>query len=189
MKQRIIGLDLGSRESGMVVLDNSTDIVAAFNLKYDQLYPKITNYLYKYPTIVVIEDLAPYLGRLSPSVIETAKLIGEAVYRLKIESGLSVEFIQRSKVKKWAFDAFPEICVPLIDKKIKKKGQIIASTGEARKAHAFYVDDKVLTECMKHLYKIPAPAPGSGYQHNLKDHNWQALAAASAFIGSLKASV
>lgn len=120
--------------------------------------------------------------RLTPQVIDTAKIIGVAEYRLKCEAGASVVLMPRSAVKKWCFDSFPDICMPIIQRKIEKKGQVYAKTGEQRKPSFVYVDDKIVTECMKRLYKIPLPEIGKGYAHGLKTHSFQALAVASCFI-------
>ena len=121
--------------------------------------------------------------RLTPQVISTAKFIGECLYRLRNESGANVELIERSAVKKWCFDTFPFVCNPLIEKKISKKGYR-NKNGEFKKPHFFFIDDKCVTECMKHLYNIPIPPPGKGYRFGLQTHSWQALGAASAFLHS-----
>ena len=182
MMNRIIGLDPGSEESGMVVIDGSS-IIAAFNLSNEQFYCKVTNYLLHPNTTIVIEDLAAYSLRLTPQVISAAKFIGECLYRLKIEAGANVVLIQRSKVKKWCFDTFPFVCNPIIEKKIEKKNQR-DKDGNFKKPHFFYIDDKSVTECMKYLYKISLPLPGKGYDYGLQTHSWQALAVASCFLHS-----
>jgi hypothetical protein len=73
------------------------------------------------------------------------------------------------------------VCLPIIEKKILKKGFITAATGEPRKPSFVFVDDKIVTDCMKHLYKIPLPKSGKGYQYGLQTHSWQALAVATYF--------
>lgn len=179
---RIIGLDPGSEATGMVVLDNY-NIIGAFNLKNECFYNKVTNYLIHNNVTVIIEDLAAYSLRLTPQVISTAKFIGECLYRLKNDAGCNVVLIPRSAVKKWCYDTFPSICLPIIEKKIEKKGYKNAD-GEFRKGNFFYIDDKIVIECMKHLYKIPLPKAGKGYDYNLKTHSWQALACASTYLHS-----
>lgn len=176
---RIIGIDPGER-CGMVVLDGGK-ISSVFNIISDEIWPKIQYFLLHSNTMVVIEDIKPYSLRLTPQVIDTCKWIGEAVYRLKSGSGANVELVARSEVKRWCFEAFPEVCRPLADKKIAKKGYKNKETGEYRKATFVYVDDKIVTECMKKLYKIPQPASGKGYQFGLKSHSFQALAIASCY--------
>lgn len=181
MKERIIGIDPGSENSGMVVLDDSNNI-RSFNLSNAQLYEKITTFLLHRNVTVVVEDLAAYSLRLTPQVIDTAKFIGELVYRLRMEAGANVQLIARSEVKKWCFDAFPNVSMPIIESKIRKKNQVVQSTGEYRKGSFLYVDDKIVIEVLKYLYKIPLPPSGKGYKFGLKTHGWQALGAASAYL-------
>jgi hypothetical protein len=189
---RIIGIDPGSEESGMVVLDGCN--IVAFNLtNVVQLYDKITNYSICNDLTIVIEDIKPYSLRLTPQVIDTCKFIGELVYRLRIDAGLNVVMISRYEVKKWCFDTFPGVCLPIIDSKIEKKMfdacdlktreliRVDCNGRSKRKASFVFVDDKVVTECMKHKYKIPLPKAGKGYQFGLQTHSWQALAVASFF--------
>ncbi len=183
ISERIIGVDPSNQECGIVVLDNGR-ITTAFNVSSDLFYSKITEFLIHRDFVVVIEDLRPYTTRLTQQVIDTAKFIGEAVYRLKCEVGARIELIPRNEVKKWAFDKFPEICLPIIDKRIDRKGYVSAN-GENRKASFVFVDDKVMTECMKSLYKIPLPKAGKGYLHGLQKHSWQALACASCYCGRI----
>jgi hypothetical protein len=178
----------------MVVLDNGY-ITAAFNVNTEQFYNKVTNYLLHRSCIVVIEDIAPYSLRLMPQVIDTCKWIGEAVYRLKNEAGANVELVPRSLIKKWVFDSFGEVCIPIIDKYIEKKAVLACDLvtkeeiklfqdgreWKKRKGSFVYVNDKVVMEAMKYLYKIPLPPKGQGYKFNLKDDSWQALSLASYF--------
>jgi hypothetical protein len=101
--------------------------------------------------------------------------------------------LSRYEVKKWVFDSFPGVCVPLIDRKNEKKvfAACNVETREEirvdnrgrgkRKASFISVDDRVVTEAMKDLYKIPLPPAGSGYDYGLKSHGWQALAVASLY--------
>jgi hypothetical protein len=180
MNDRIIGIDPGSELSGMCVLDNG-NIISAFNVTKEQLYCKLSNLLIHSSVTVVIEDLAPYTLRLTPSVIDTAKLIGELVYRLKIEISVYVELIPRSEVKKWVFDAVPEVCLPIINKKIEKKGQV-SKNGEFRKPSFVYVDDNIVAKAVRYKRKIPLPKAGNGYEHGLQKHSWQALAVADCFL-------
>jgi len=190
--ERIIGLDPGSSESGMCVLDNG-QIVAAFNLNYEQFWIKVTNYLLNRNCTVVIEDIRPYSLKLTPQVIDTCKLIGEAVYRLRNDCGVNVQLVTRFEVKKWVFDTFPVIATEFATKKIEKKlfdacelltrCEIRVDTNgkPPRKPSFIHVDDKIVTEAMKYFYRIPKPDPGDGYRYGLKDHSWQALGAATYF--------
>ncbi len=185
MAQRIIGIDPGSESCGMVVLDGGR-ITGAWNLTNSQFWGKVTNYLINPSCVVVIEDIRPYSLRLTPQVIDTCKFIGEAVFRLKSWSGATVRLITRNEVKKWVFDTFPEVCIPGIEKKILKKGFVNRETGQPRKPSFIFVDDKLVMESMKVLYKIPMPVRGYGYQHGLKDHSWQALATATTYLHKLR---
>jgi hypothetical protein len=178
--KRIIGIDPGIEESGIVVLDGS-NIIGAFNVKKEQFYSKVTEFSIHSNINVAVEDLAAYSLRLTPQVISTAKFVGEAEYRLKNEFRLDVSLIPRSLIKRWCFDTFPVVCIPIIEAKIKKKGQVIASTGEPRKPHFVYVDDKIVMECMKSLYKVASPGKGRKYEYGLNKHSWQALAVASYY--------
>jgi hypothetical protein len=54
-------------------------------------------------------------------VIDTAKWIGMAVERLKNSITTPVVLIPRSAIKKWVYEAFPDVVIPLCDKKIDKK--------------------------------------------------------------------
>lgn len=177
---RIIGIDPGEN-LGMVVLDGG-QITSVFNIMSEQIWANLQYFLisqHPEPVTVVIEDIRPYSLRLTPQVIDTCKWIGEAVFRLKSGSNAIVELIHRNQVKKWCFDTFPEVCVPIIEKKIEKKGYKNKETGEFRKPSFVFVDDKIVTNCMKILHKIPLPPKGKGYQYGLKDHSFQALAIAS----------
>jgi hypothetical protein len=193
----IIGIDPGSEESGMVVLEDYS-IIVAFNLTNDvQLYDKITNYSLSKDLTIVIEDIKPYSLRLTPQVIDTCKFIGELVYRLRINAGLNVVMVSRYEVKKWCFDTFPGVCLPIIDSKIEKKMfdacdlktreliRVDCNGRSKRKASFVFVDDKVVTECMKYKYKIPLPKAGKGYDKGLQTHSWQALAVASYHLHTL----
>jgi len=194
MEQRIIGIDPGSESSGMVVIDGS-NIVGAWNLvNSHQFYDKVTNFSIHNNLIVVIEDIKPYSLKLMPQVIDTCKFIGEAVYRLKTHSGLNVVMVDRYTVKRWVFDTFPDVCLPLIDARIEKKmydacdvktKEMIRINDKGmtkRKPSFVYVNDKIVMECMKYLYKIPLPPVGKGYKFGLQSHSFQALAVASCFI-------
>lgn len=177
---RIVAIDPGLT-CGMVVLDYGR-VTESFLLDKSLLFTKITSFLIYPACTVVIEDMRPYSMRLTPQVIETCKWIGEAVYRLKNDAGATVELIHRNEVKKWVFDAFPSVCMDRIRAKIEKKDQRIASTGEFRKPHFVYVDDKIVMEAMKVHFNIPLPPSGKGYAHGLKNHSWQALAVGAFWL-------
>lgn len=191
MCKRIIGIDPGNLICGVAILEDG--ILSAFNLENSLLWHKLTSFLIHQDCIVVVEDIRPYSLKLSPQVVATCKFIGELVYRLRNEAGATVELISRYEVKKWVFDQFPEVSMPLIEKKIDKKVFLacdikskelitVDTNGKGRRKASFiFVDDRIVTEAMKSLYKIPLPPPGQGYQYGLKEHSWQALACASYF--------
>lgn len=180
---RIIGIDPGET-CGMVALEGG-HITSVFNIMSEKLMSNIQHLLLGNNIHIVIEDIRPYSLRLTPQVIQTCKFIGEVAFRLKSGSNAIVQMIPRSEVKKWCFDTFPEVCVPLVDKKILKKGFINKETGAPRKASFIFVDDKIVTECMKFRYQIEKPKSGYGYQFGLKEHSWQALAIATLLESKL----
>jgi hypothetical protein len=96
-------------------------------------------------------------------------------------SGANLELVTRNHVKRWCFETFPEVCTPFIEKKILKKGYINKESGQPRKPSFVFVDDKIVTECMKEKYLIEKPKSGFGYKFGLKEHSWQALAIAAYF--------
>ena len=192
IKSRIIGIDPGSNGSGIVLLEDGM-IKCSANLTNMQLYEKITSWLIYSSVTVVVEDLAAYSLRLTPQVIDTAKFIGELNYRVKNDAGANVVLLPRSAVKKWCFDYFNDICIPLIDDKMGKKlfeacdlatredVRVDNNSRSKKKASFIWVDDKIVTECMKAYYKISLPAAGKGYEYGLKTHGWQALACATCW--------
>lgn len=187
--KRIIGIDPGNQNSGLVILDNLT-IIGAYNLSNEALYSKIAAYSLHRNLTIVIEDIKPYTLQLTPQVIDTCKFIGELNCRLKTIAGLHVEYFTRFDVRKWVYDTFPAVVNPLIDKKIEAKMydacdiqtmqeiRVNSRGGKKRKSSFIYIDDKMVQEAMKDLYRIKAPKPGFGYEYGLKSHSFQALALA-----------
>jgi len=127
------------------------------------------------------------------TVVDTCKVIGELTYRLR-NAGMNVQLISRYEVKKWIFDTFPDVCLPIIDRRNTMKlfeccdintREILYLDNKGRgqrKASFVSVNDKVVTESMKHLYKIPLPKSGQGYRYGLQSHSWQALAVALCYL-------
>ena len=194
-KEIVVGIDPGSSICGVCVLEE-TQIIGAFNVKYSTLWDKISHFLINPKCTVVIEDIRPYSIQLTPQIIDTCKMIGEMVYRLRKEVGLDPVLISRGEVKKWVFDEFPEICLPVIDKKFLKKRFLSCNvmTKEAeyvfedgrpfkmRRGSFVSVNDRMVEKSMQFHYGFELPAPGDGYPFGLKDHSWQALGVATAFI-------
>lgn len=121
----------------------------------------------------------PYLSKLSPQTIETCKYMGELRYRLKT-ARISHSFVPRSTIKKWVFDTYPDIVIPLIDARIAKKDRRTAA-GHLWKASNIYVNDAVIIAAMRYEWNIPAKVFKSN-RFKISKHAWQALALASYFI-------
>lgn len=201
----IFSIDVGSAMSGICVISNK-QIIECVNLSNELVCAKIKEYYVKYRVTPIIEDIRAYSGKLSQDVIDTCKFIGELTYRLLNE--LQVDYFKlypRSKVRKWVFDTFPDVCVPAIDKKIayldeygKRKNEELKATGkkqkyrryitksgELRKASFNYVDDRIIIAVMKKLWNIPEPKPFKSNIYGLKEDSWQALALASYYLYGL----
>ncbi len=190
----VVGIDPGSAICGVCVLEEN-QIIGAFNLKYSTLWGKISHFLINPKCVVVIEDIKPYSVQLNPHVIDTCKIIGEMVYRLRKEAGLEPVLVSRGEVKKWVFDSFPEICLGGVDKKnlkkrflscnvMTKETEYVFSDGrpfKLKKASYVSVDDRIVEKSMQFHYGFKLPEPGNGYPFGLKEHSWQALALASFF--------
>lgn len=181
---RLIGVDPGSAV-GVCVIDSGR-IISAFEVSKDDFWSKMTSLSLSNNLIFAVEDIKPYSLPLNPNVIETCKWIGEAVYRLKNGCGGEIEMVSRFQVKKWCFDTFPDICLPLIDAKIAKgalKGKYISKkTGENRPASFHFVDDRIVTKCMTKLWNLEAGKQGKKSPLGLKSHSFQALAVASFLL-------
>jgi len=190
MSELFVGIDPGSSKSGLCLL-KGTNILSASVENNAKLVAKIKELLCGNPATIIIEDIYPYSVQLKPEVIATCKFIGEISYRLGQIKGVDVQFIPRNTVKKWVFDRFPDIVLPRIGKKInyldgyrigKGLKGLRTKTGELRKPSFQFVDDRIVISSLKELYSIPDPKPGKSNLYGLKDHSWQALAAASCFI-------
>lgn len=196
INKRIIAIDPGNENSGIVILDGLS-IIGAYNLSNDLLYSKIAAYSIHKDLTIVVEDIKPYSLKLTPQVIDTCKFIGELNYRLKIAIGLNVVYVPRADVRRWIYNTFSDVCGLLIDVKIEKKMydacsletrqeiRINARGGNKRKGSFIYIDDKMVMESMKDLYQLKKPAPGKGYLYGLKDHSFQALALGRYYMTKL----
>lgn len=189
---RWIGVDPG-KKIGMVVID-SGKICGAYNFDYPAFWAKMTSLLLNDKCTVVIEDIKPFALQLTPDVIETCKLIGEMNYRLISSTAARVVMIPRMLVQRWAFERMADVVVPLVKDRIHKKTFKACSVPDRKEilvdiegnikrgtANFTYVNDKIVTQAVRAAWKIPLPAPGSGYAFGLKDHAWQALAAVTAY--------
>lgn len=182
---KVLGVDPGSAQSGLCLIENGR-VLYASNEDNARVFDVIGGFS---GATVVIEDVYPYSVRLSVQVIQTCKFIGELSFRLQ-EAGYKVHFTPRNTIKKWVFDAFPEICLPRIRYRIEylhklKTGKglkgMIKKDGEFMKPSFVYVDDRIIIASMKELLKIPTPKPGKPNIYGLKSHSWQALAVAAHY--------
>ena len=173
-----IGIDPGSGDSGYVVIIDG-HISSAGN-KDTNFIINLTKAWPREDVEVVIEDMRPYNGQLSPQTLEACKNIGEMRYRLKT-ARIACAFIPRSEVKKYVFDHFPGVCGKRIAEKIAKKG-FVNKDGGPRKPSYIFVDDRVVVAAMKERWGIETPKPGKRNSLGISTHSWQALAVASAFL-------
>lgn len=197
MKQRKIeevffSIDSGSVISGVAVITKDRIIYAA-NLPNEEIIPKVREFSEKTIARVIIEDIKPYAVKLSPQVIETCKVIGEFVYRVKNEVGLDYRLISRYEVKRWVFDNFPEMANGRIAKRIEYmdgyrvgKGEkgLRRKDGTLRTPSFHWVDDRVCLAAMKIYWGIDSPKPGKSNKYGLSKHSWQALALGTCYINS-----
>jgi hypothetical protein len=194
IKNNVVSIDVGTEVCGIsyLLMDGTIQGVVIEN---SSVIYEITKFWQKNGGIVCIEDIRPYQGKLSLQVIETCKFIGELIYRLKNEVGCEYRLITRSEVRKWVFDAFPDVCVGLIDKKIaylddygerKGKKRYRNKDGSLRKASFQYVDDRIVISAMKRLWNIANPKPFKKNKEGFASHSWQALAVGSYYLGNLE---
>jgi hypothetical protein len=182
---RIIGLDLGIETHGLAVVNDGI-IEYACNCDSDRLWHILTDFMLRGVEAIVIEDLAAYTGRLTPQVIDTAKFIGMAVYRIQCGYSGEVALVKRSSVKKWVFETYHSIIYPLCQIKADKgANKRAAKNGDSsvtyKTASFIYVDDRMVQIAMIEHYGIPKPKPGDGYEYGLREHSWQALAVATVW--------
>jgi hypothetical protein len=190
----LVCVDPGESVSGLVILRNG-EIVLAENALHDRLFTVIlsTNIQKSAHITVLVEDIRPYGLKLSPQIIETCKFLGELRYRLQTAK-INVQWIPRNTVKKWVFDTFPEIVLPLVGKKIGKglfkacnvttKEEILVQFNgkRPRKESFIWVDDRMVIAAMKQMWDIETPKPGKTNRYGVKAHAWQALAVGSFYF-------
>lgn len=143
--------------------------------------------------LVIIEDIASYSGNAGQSTIDTVKYIG-VLEHLLVGAIIDYDTILRWEVKKWAYDTYPAIAKPRIDKRIavlskiearkvaeaKEKGKVL--TFRKRNNTFVYVDDRIVIACMKEYWNISTPKPGKCGKYGLSGHSWQALAAGTVYM-------
>jgi hypothetical protein len=182
----LVCVDPGESVSGLVILRNG-EIVLAENALHDRLFTVIlsTNIQKSAHITVLVEDIKPYGLKLSPQIIETCKFLGELRYRLQTAK-INVQWVARNTVKKWVFDAFPEVCIPRIQAKIAKKGAK-NKDGGYRQPSFIWVDDRIVIAAMKECWNIETPKPGKTNRYGIKAHAWQALSLGAYYLSDLKA--
>ncbi len=178
----VIGVDTGNLVSGVVaLLEGQIHLVKTMD--NSDVFHVIRGYMVKYRTVrVVIEDIKPYAGNLSQQAIDTCKFIGQLTWRLDEVKAKHI-MLNRSQVRKWVYDQFFQLVIPLVMKRIEQKNAK-NNDGKSRKPSFVYVNDGIVLKAMKELWKIETPPPGKGYVHGLQTHTWQALALASCFSQS-----
>lgn len=191
--KQIISIDPGNLISGVIILTNGL-IEHAENK--DNVV--IVDFILKNVVaggVVLIEDIKPYSVSLRQSTIDTCKWIGVLEYLLK-QAGIAPVMTSRREVKEWAFNTFPDVCLPRLTQKIERKGlfacdvltrQLIRVTKDgrpwkARKPFYGHMDDRVMVACMKEYWKIETPKPGQVNRLGVSKHSWQALALATLYV-------
>lgn len=191
----LVAIDPGSDMSGVVVLQDG-HIIEAVNLWNAFVWDKVTKYSQLGRVMVVVEDIRPYSTKLTMQTIGTCKFIGEVSYRAVIAHNVKIEYVSRFDVKKWVFDAFPDICLSRINKKIAYRDALFRGKGRKglrnkdgslRKPSFTYVDDRIVQAAMVSLWKIPDIGPGKRNKYGLSKHSWQALAAGCCFLAKVEA--
>lgn len=182
----VIGVDVGNLQSGLVaLLDGEIDHVNVIPNR--DVFEVINGYNVKYERVMaIVEDMKPYAGTLSQQAIDTCKFIGVLNWRLD-EHKLQYKMMNRSEVRKWVYDLYPDDVLPMVNYRIEQRNAK-NNDGKNRKPSFVYVNDGIVLKIMKKLWEIETPPPGKGYLHGLKTHTWSALALASCFIHSKKAS-
>lgn len=177
-----IGVDVGNINSGLVVLIEG-QIQHVKTIENSLVFDTVLSYFVRYRLVrVVIEDIKPYAGNLSQQAIDTCKFIGQLAWRLS-EKGIDYIMLNRSQVRKWVYDTFPDLIIPLVVARIAKTNAK-NNDGKNRKPSFVYVNDGFVLKAMKILWNIPDAPPGKGYTHGLRTHTWQALALVSCFSWS-----
>lgn len=182
-----IGIDPGTHQSGICVLVSGKIKYAAI-IPNNEVYGVVSEMAQQSTAEIVIEDIAPYRQPVSMALIETAKFIGELRYRLK---EFTLHFVPRGDVKYWVYEAFPEIAIPRVEKKMLlvdktkvrqgKKG-LRNKEGIMRKPSFNYVDDRIVAAAMKFLFKVPDAKVGHSNIYGLAKDSWQALGVVACFI-------
>ena len=112
------------------------------------------------------------------------------IYRLPNELQIPFTLITRSEVKQWVFNTFNVVCIDRINKKILAKHEYLIKKGKKgyknvdgtmRKASHNFIDDRIVSTCMKLMWGIDA-TPGKRSKSGMKSHALQALACGSVYL-------
>ena len=177
MNSRIIGIDIGNSESGIVVLINGLIGLAKIVKNHELLLMIAQNQMTGDDVELLIEDMQAYNLKMTPEVILTCKYLGKLEHQLQ-EAKMSYKLILRSQVKQWVFNTFPDVVLPIIKKKIVAK-DMRYKNGDLMKPHYMWVNDAIIVECMRIHWEIGRAKPGKRNLFGLSSHSWQALALVS----------
>lgn len=202
--KKIVGIDPGSVNSGIVVLENGK-IRQGYNVPNVEVVDFINKeYLLSTELHLIIEDVRPYSMRITDGIIQTIKFLGWIEGKLS-ELGRAFELIPRHQVKQWVFVQFKTIAVPEIEKKIIRAGKRAEKKWQEAYDAAIkkelpepppfkprnsvptfvYVDDRIVANAMRKWWNIKKPSrPGQRAAYGLKDHSFQALGLVSFFMAA-----
>jgi len=182
MKQVILGIDPGSENSGIIILEDDS-IVRGDNLPNEDMFVLIDKY-HLFDTdcrlLVIYEDIRPFTSRFNMDTINTCKIIGRLEYVLK-QQRIPFRAITRNEVKAFVFNKYGSVAIPEIEKKIAKKGRV-NKDGKALKPSFQYVDDRIVKQAMKKHWSIETPKPGKSDPRGIKTHVWQALGTVTCYF-------
>lgn len=195
MTQKLVGIDPGEKESGIVLIRDMS-IIEGKVLPNEFVWDKVMNYSDNGKITIVVEDIRPFSTKLTMQTIGTCKFIGELNYRAVMAPDAKLEYLTRFDVKDWVFRAFPEIAIPAIERKILTKHArlvakgakgLINKDGFMRKPSFVNVDDKIVRSAMAHFWKISDFGKGRRPKNGLMSHSWQALGVLSCYLAKQQA--
>lgn len=189
--KKLIGIDPGSTNSGIIVIENGS-IRQGYNLPNEEVTPFVQRESHGCDSIkVIVEDVRPYSMRITDGIIQTIKFLGQIEWRLE-QICCPFELIPRHQVKQWVFMQFQSIAIPEIEKKIvrtRNRNEKAAKEAEIEfkprnSVPTFvYVDDRIVANAMRKWWNIQNPSrPGQRAAYGLKDHSWQALGLISYYM-------
>lgn len=195
-KKRIFSIDPGSEVSGVAVICNDNFIEYASVVENCKIIDKVSEFSVNANLIAIVEDIRPFNQGMAMKTIDTAKYIGEFLYRLKNEVCVDCRLFPRFDVKKWVFNHFGDLILERINSKIEyldvqgerlgRKRYRRKKDGELYKATMHYVDDRIVIAAMKEYWNIKTPKPGKKNEFGLSSHSWQALAIGTMYMVTSK---